>query len=207
MTEGGKLGCAISFMVFAIVLGIMGLLDTTQTEWHGDRWVIGKTYTRELSLDKSVGGHFEILKVEAFFERDSQSFPIVSLNKKPWDSSISFTVVKVKGVPVITGRKKIKAQFAVSVPGDSNLIGRRGDLTIRGVMRYPFMDLADAVGPGSKKYQDREVPFEKRISDIQIVADKSVEIDGPSGWESLLGLLLLGSILGGLCSLGMRADA
>lgn len=206
MTEGGKLGCAISFMVFVIALGIMGLSDTTQTEWHGDRWVVGKAYTRELSLDKSVGGHFQILKVEGIFGRESYSFPIVSLNKQAWDSSISFTVVKVKGIPVATGRKKINAQFNISVPNDSKLVGQRGDLTIRGVVRYPFMKLADAIGPGSKKYENREVQFEKRISDILIVADESQEIDGPGGWESVLGFLIIGSIIGGLCSLGSRND-
>lgn len=206
MTEGGKLGCAIAFMVFAVALGIMGLLDTTQTEWQGDRWVIGKTYTREISLDKSVGGHFKILKVEGSFGGKSVSFPVVSTNKKDWDSSISLTTVKVKGVPVSTGRKKIKAKFVVSVPGKSELIGRQGALTIRGVVSYPFIDLADAVGPGKKRYKNREVQFEKQISNILIVADESQEIDGLSGWEWLIGCLLIGSILGGLCSLGTRVE-
>lgn len=205
MTNAGKIGCAASFAVFALAIALIVVMNFTEPEWAGERWVAGKSYARDFKLEKSIGGCFEIVRVEGSFV--GVDVPIVSTENKAWDSSPEWTVIKVKGIPVSTGRKNISANFRVAVPENAGLVGRQGKLIIRGVVKYPYINLAGAIGPNENKtYEVREVEFEKSITDIRIVANEKDEKDG-AGWvEGLIGLMAIVSVIGGLISLGIREE-
>ena len=213
MSEPWQYGCATSLLVFVGAFFALTYLSNSDSNLVGERWVVQKQYEREFNLGKSFGGHFEIESLKAIFQPKNGT-PIelfsASLNSNSWtDSELTskeINVVKVKGVPVVTGRGKMKAKIILRADNRNILASGRGEIQVSGKVKFPFYSYADVaadIGQGVK-YTIESKEFEETIPDVKFVSDASKEKDGVGLFDGILYLLLLGSVVGALISLGNK---
>ena len=157
---------------------------------------------------KAVHGHHRTHDLTAWLsagEADQIQLEPEAVDQKPWGAVINVETITVNNVPVKPNRQKISPSVRVTLPGQSDWVGRPVQVRIQGVIEFPYISmtesLAGGLGAGDGVYEVKREPFEDTL-DVLLVGPNNEGAPQPPWYEVVVGLgFMLGMFLLGISML------
>ncbi|WP_372365876.1 hypothetical protein [Candidatus Uabimicrobium sp. HlEnr_7] len=171
------LGCLLG-----TILCIFGIYFINDFE-HIIKIKIGETYSfSSWKKIKTINEMYRVREATATLSiaelNLTKNLNIEGISKlKEWNlNEVKVVVVKVKGIPIISGRTKVDIKVNIVVPKNHDLVGKKGTLKVEGKVEYPYYSIIEgAVGSAinNVKYRIKTTQFSREQDVIFIDQGKS----------------------------------